>query len=167
MLKQSKIWQRGKPKFDTSQSDGRVAILSAERARSRVSAAAKFMFAPILILTATMVMKSSYQKYRTKTSENKHKQIHPDWQPTGDSSRGNGVRPAIGWPKNATTKLAALHRSKSKVQLCFENNFQPSAFKNRFFRSGLENARRLSLRPPETVSASNQICTINLNYFVN
>lgn len=94
MLKQSKIWQRGKPKFDTSQSDGRVAILSAERARSRVSAAAKFMFAPILILTATLVMKSSYQKYRTKTSENKHKQIHPDWQPTaGDSSRGNGVRP--------------------------------------------------------------------------
>lgn len=129
MLKQSKIWQRGKPKFDTSQADGRVAILSAERAGSRVSAAAKFMFAPILILTATLVMKSSYQNIgprQAKTNTNKYtligsQQVTARERMASGLGKGGPKMQPPNWrcivqnPKFSTALTTIFNQARSKI----------------------------------------------------
>lgn len=160
MLNQSKIWQHGKPKFDDP--IGQQGCHSLSWARSRVSGSQVHVCSNFdsdrncdeILLSNIGPRQAKTNKTNTPWLAANRWQLAREWR-----------LPRKGGPKNATTKLM-LHRSKSKVQPCFEYNFQPSVQKS-IFCSGLENARRLSLRPPETVSASNQICTINLNYFVN
>lgn len=96
MLKQSKIWQRGKPKFDTSQSGtaglpfSQLSELDPGLARQPSSCLLQFWFWPQHWWWNPPI--KNIGPRQAKTNTNKYTLIGSR---TGDSSRGNGVRPRV------------------------------------------------------------------------
>lgn len=160
MLKQSKIWQRGKPKFDDP--IGRQGCHSLSWARSRVSGSQVHVCSNFdSDRNCDEILLSNIGPRQAKTNKTNTPWLAANrWQP-----RGNGVRPErVAQKCNHQIGVASFKIQSSAL---LWKQFSTKRVQKSIFCSGLENARRLSLRSPETVSASNQICTINLNYFVN
>lgn len=160
MLKQSKIWQHGKQKFDNP--IGRQGCHSLSWARSRVSGSQVHVCSNFdsdrncdeIFLSNIGPRQAKTNKTNTPWLAANRWQLAREWRP-----------PRKGGPKMQPPNWCCIVQNP-KFSSALKTTFNQARSKS-IFCSGLENASRLSLRPPETVSASNQICTINLNYFVN